>query len=344
MSDKCVVAVIGAGSWGTAIASMLATKAGSVRLWARVPQFAEVVRQRRENEKYLPGVPLPDNVEVTGNLAEAVAGVAFVVLAVPCVGVPSVCDALAQVLSSHAIIISATKGLHDESGLRPSQIIARACGGEERVAVLSGPNLAREVVSGIPTTTVMAASNVEVSRQAQVLFSTPTFRVYTNPDVVGVELGGALKNVIAIAAGINDGLGFGNNTKAALETRGLVEMTRLGVALGGKVETFFGLSGLGDLIATCASHHSRNHTVGWRLGQGESLAQIQASMNMVAEGVPTTQAALRRAREMQMDMPITEQVHAVLFEGKNPHQAVADLMGRQSKAEFDEDFSAWLGF
>jgi glycerol-3-phosphate dehydrogenase (NAD(P)+) len=335
------VAVIGAGSWGTAIAHLLAPKVREVRLWARSAELADIIRQQRTNEKYLPGVTLPENVGVTNQLADVVAGGEFVVLAVPCVGVPTVCECLAQVVSPMALIVSATKGLHNDSKLRPSQIITRACGGEERVAVLSGPNLAREVVSGIPTTTVIAASNAEVSQRAQVLFSTPTFRVYTNSDVVGVELGGALKNIIAIAAGINDGLGFGDNTKAALATRGLVEMTRLGVALGGKMETFFGLSGVGDLFATCASQHSRNHKVGFRLGRGETLAEIQASMTMIAEGVSTTQAAFHRARELGIDMPITEQIHAVLFEGKNPRQAVADLMSRQFKAESTEDYSPY---
>ncbi|MCS6861482.1 MAG: NAD(P)-dependent glycerol-3-phosphate dehydrogenase [Abditibacteriales bacterium] len=338
---KDILAVIGAGSWGTALAHLLAPKVREVRLWVRSAELADLIRQRRMNEKYLPGVTLPENVAVTSHLADAVAGVEFVVLAVPCVGVPTVCEALAPVVSPTAILVSATKGLHNDSGLRPSQIIAHTCGGAERIAVLSGPNLAREVVSGIPTTTVIAASNPEVSQRAQVLFSTPTFRVYTNSDVVGVELGGALKNIIAIAAGINDGLGFGDNTKAALATRGLVEMTRLGIALGGKLETFFGLSGVGDLFATCASRHSRNHHVGFRLGRGETLAEIQASMTMIAEGIPTTQAAFHRARELGIDMPITEQIHAVLFEGKNPRQAVADLMSRRSKAESTEDYSPW---
>lgn len=336
-----ILAVIGAGSWGTAIAHLLAPKVSEVRLWARSAELADLIRQHRTNEKYLPGVTLPENVNVTSQLADAVADVEFIVLAVPCVGVPTVCERLASVVSSTAIIVSATKGLHHDSGLRPSQIIARTCGGAERIAVLSGPNLAREVVRGIPTTTVIAAADAEVARRAQVLFSTPTFRVYTNSDVVGVELGGALKNIIAIAAGINDGLGFGDNTKAALATRGLVEMTRLGVALGGRMETFFGLSGVGDLFATCASQHSRNHQVGFRLGRGETLADIQASMTMVAEGIPTTQAAYHRARELSIEMPITEQIHAVLFEGKSPHQAVADLMSRRFKAESTEDYSPW---
>jgi glycerol-3-phosphate dehydrogenase (NAD(P)+) len=270
------------------------------------------------------------------DLAAAVAGAEMVTLAVPSQGMRETVRALRPHLAPQHFLISTAKGLEHDTGLRMTQVIAQelpepwgAC-----PACLSGPNLAAEVAAGIATTSVIACADRERARHAQQLFMQPTFRVYTNSDVVGVELGGALKNVIAIGAGINDGLGFGDNTKAALVTRGLAEITRLGVALGATAATFIGLSGIGDLVATCASRRSRNHYVGYHLARGRALADILAGMdNMIAEGVQTTRAAVRLAEREGVDMPITRAVRAVLFEGLAPFQAVRQLMTRDARDE-----------
>lgn len=329
------VAVLGAGSWGTALAYLLGLKGYSVRLWGRSSDLISRVKVARENDIYLPGVVLPESIMLTSSLEEALDGVLYVVTAPPCVGVRSLMEQSRPYLHPDARLISATKGLLEENARRPSEVILEQIGRSytPRTAVLSGPNLAREVVRGTPSTTVVACENVETAEAFQQLLTTPTFRVYTNQDIAGVELAGALKNIIAIGAGVSDGLGFGDNTKAALITRGLIEITRLGVILGGKAETFTGLAGMGDLFATCASNHSRNYRLGFRLAQGESLEQVAASTPMVAEGLPTTAAAIRFAEEHDIAMPITREVHAMLYESKEPRQAVADLMGRASKPE-----------
>lgn len=329
------VSVVGAGSWGTALAYLLGSKGYQVTLWARSAQLVDQTRLSRENATYLPGVVLPESITITQSLQEALEGTELVVMAPPCVGVRSVIREALPFLSDTAVLLSATKGLEEEGARRPSEMIAESLGSDaiERIAVLSGPNLAREIVRGIPSTTVIACDNGEVARRFQGVFSTPYFRVYTNADVAGVELAGALKNIIAIGAGVSDGLGFGDNTKAALVTRGLVEITRLGVALGAKAETFTGLAGMGDLFATCASNHSRNRRVGYRLAQGETLEQISASTRMIAEGVPTTAAAVRSAEEHGIEMPISREIYRMLFDGKDPRQAVTDLMTRAAKPE-----------
>jgi len=262
----------------------------------------------------------------------------MVVLAVPSRGMRETVRALRPHLAPQHYLISAAKGLEDDTGLRMTEIIAQELPQPwgAAPACLSGPNLAAEVAAGIATTTVIACADAAVARRAQQVFMQPTFRVYTNPDVVGVELGGALKNVIAIGAGINDGLGFGDNTKAALVTRGLAEMTRLGVALGAAAATFMGLSGIGDLVATCASRRSRNHYVGYQLALGRALDDILAGMDMIAEGVPTTRAAVRLAGQVGVEMPITRAVHAVLFEGMQPSEAVRSLMSRDPRDERED--------
>jgi len=329
------IAVLGAGSWGTALAYLLGRKGYNVTLWGRSPDLISRMCLSRENDVYLPGVVLPENIALTSSLEQALARSLYVITAPPCVGVRALMEKARVYLCAEARVLSATKGLLPDTAQRPSEVILENIGSGyvDRTAVLSGPNLAREVVRGIPTTTVIACGNLQTAEEFQQLFSSPTFRVYTNEDIAGVELGGALKNIIAIGAGVSDGLGFGDNTKAALVTRGLVEITRLGVALGGKAETFTGLAGMGDLFATCVSKHSRNYQVGFRLAQGENLAQIAQSTPMIAEGVPTTQAAMRYAMEHEIEMPITHEIYLMLFKGKDPRSAVADLMHRAAKQE-----------
>lgn len=331
MSAKPVIAVLGAGSWGTALAHLVAGK-GTTRLWARDQETAQHLTARGENVKYLPGVTL-QGIEICADLQAAVADAAWIVCAVPCSGVSVLGRTLHDLAPLHAILVSGTKGLHPENGLRASQLWHDEGWPSERYVCLSGPNLAREIAQGVPTSSVAASTDADAARRAQELFGTPSFRVYTNTDLIGVELGGALKNVVAIAAGMGDGLGFGDNAKAALMTRAWREMTRLAIALGAKQETLFGLSGIGDLFATCASPHSRNRTLGCFLAGGESLQQAQRDVAQVAEGVHTTRAALQLARQTGVELPVTEQVAAVLFEGRDPRRAVEALMSRQERDE-----------
>lgn len=328
------VAVVGAGGWGTALAVMLARAGRRVTLWARRPQHAARLAAQRVNEPYLPGIPIPAGVRVSADLEEA-AQAPFILLAVPSQAVRATWRALAPHLGVGHTVAIAAKGLEIGTGLRLSQVIASEPGPlpPSRIAVLSGPNHAEEVGRGLPTTSVVAASDPRTGEAWQELLMNSSFRVYTNDDVIGVELGGALKNVIALGAGISDGLGFGDNTKAALITRGLAEMARLGAALGARVLTFSGLSGMGDLIATCTSEHSRNARAGRAIGAGTPPEEVVAGTPMVIEGIPTCRAALQLARAAGVEMPITEAVGAVLFDGKPPRQAVSELMGRGPKDE-----------
>lgn len=332
------LAVIGAGSWGTALSWLLGSKGIPVRLWVYEPDLVETIARTRINEVYLPGVPLPESIRPTGDLDEALAGVRWLLVVVPCRWLRVTCRRMAVCLPEGATVISAAKGLEVGTGLRPTQVMEdewKACS-PMRLVALSGPNLARELVKGMPAATVVASADEQAAKGAQALLSAPAFRVYTNRDVAGVELGGGLKNIIAIGAGLNDGLGFGDNTKATLVTRGLAEMIRLGEALGARRETFYGLSGVGDLYTTCASRHSRNHTLGFRLGQGETLADITASTPMIAEGIDTTREAYRQAKVHRVEVPITEQIHAILFEGRSPRDAVTRLMAREARSESEE--------
>ncbi|MFQ6132212.1 MAG: NAD(P)H-dependent glycerol-3-phosphate dehydrogenase [Armatimonadota bacterium] len=331
------VAIIGAGSWGTALAVLLAGNGHRVGLWGRSPQLMAQMAADRQNAKYLPDAALPDLLTPTSDEAEALAGAAFVVFAVPSIGLRDIARRVAEHVPQQAVLASAAKGLEPETGQRMCEVIVEELpsGAEQRLVALSGPNLAVEVVKGIPTAAVAASASEAASAAVQDLFSSHTFRVYTSPDVAGVELGGALKNIIAIGAGINDGLGFGDNTKAALATRGLVEMARLVVALGGRPETLSGLAGVGDLMATCVSRQSRNWGVGYRLGQGESTEDILASMHMVAEGVHTTQAAKHLSDRLGVEMPITQELYQVIYHHKPPTDAVRDLMTRDRKQELD---------
>jgi glycerol-3-phosphate dehydrogenase (NAD(P)+) len=334
------VAIIGAGSWGTALAAVLGRAGIPVRLWGRRKELVARLSQQRANEQYLPGITLPNSVQPCEELGQAIDGAPTIVLVVPAVGMREQARRLGPLLNSSPLIISAAKGLEEDTGLRMSEVIAQEIpSAAECVVAMSGPNLAIEVARGIATTTVVACPDLALARRAQALLMQPSFRVYTNADIIGVEMGGALKNIVAIAAGSIDGLGFGDNTKAALVTRGLAEIRRLGVAMGARAETFGGLSGMGDMVATCASRHSRNHYVGFMLAQGKTLDQILAPMDQIAEGVPTTRAALALAQRASVEMPIAQAVHSVLFEGVPAKTAVAGLMTRAGKDELDEP---WL--
>jgi glycerol-3-phosphate dehydrogenase (NAD(P)+) len=327
------IATLGDGAWGTAIACLLAAKADHrVSLWSARPQNAEILRQKRENPRYLPGVSIPESVHLTGDLNEAIAGSDLWIIAVPTVYLRATLLQHGKVLSGPMPVVSLAKGIEIDTFLRPSEIIIEVIG-PRRLTVLSGPSHAEEVSRGLPATVVAASADFELARWVQQLFTTERFRVYTNFDVLGVELAGALKNVIGIAAGICDGLSLGDNAKSALVTRGLVEIARLGVALGAEHETFFGLAGLGDLITTCISRHGRNRFVGERLGKGQKLKDILASMEKVAEGVYTVKSVHERARQMGIDMPITTEVYRVCYEDKDARAAVSSLMMRDPRSE-----------
>jgi len=327
------VAVIGAGSWGTALARLAAARA-EVRLWAREPEVVEAVRDRGENTLYLPGHRLPETVVCTGDLTAVLEGAEVVIMAVPSHGFREVLRRARPDLPAAAPIISVTKGIEQESLKRMTEIVLDETGrAPDTVGVLTGPNLAREIADGQPAATVVAMSDGAAAETVQALFMGPTLRVYTNPDVVGCEAAGALKNVMAIAAGMAAGLAYGDNSTAALITRALAELTRLGVAMGGRPLTFSGLAGMGDLVATCYSPQSRNRQVGVALGRGRRLEEITAEMRMVAEGVKTTAAVLALASRRGIEMPIAAMVGRVLYEGCNPADMVAGLMGRAAKAE-----------
>jgi glycerol-3-phosphate dehydrogenase (NAD(P)+) len=319
--------IIGNGGWGTALGMVLAANGHRVTVWGPFEQEIQTIRAAGENSVYLPGVKLPSAMEWTSNPA-GVASADLIVLVVPSRFFRATLETFRPHLSPTSLIVSATKGLDETTGRRMSETALEVLG--RRIAVLSGPSHAEEVARGVPTAVTVAG---EQAAAIQRLFMGKTFRVYTSEDVIGVELGGTLKNIIAVAAGILDGIGLGDNSKAALMTRGLAEITRLGTALGARPETFSGLSGIGDLIVTCASRHSRNRSVGERLGKGESLQQILGGMKQVAEGIWNAKAARDLARKYGVAMPITEEVCAIVEEGKDPRQALKDLMSRDARAE-----------
>jgi len=328
------VVVLGDGGWGTALSIVLVDHGADVTLWSHDAAYAAEMAKTGRNRKFLPGVQLPPDVRVTADLAAAVSDCDIVFSVLPTPYLRSVMELLKPVHPAGVPVVSATKGIDTESLLRPTEIISDVLG-DVAVVVVSGPSHAEEVARRQPTTVVAASKDMGAARRVQDLLATDRFRVYTNSDAVGVEVGGALKNVISIAGGTVDGLGFGDNTKAALLTRGMVEMSRMGVALGGKRETFFGLSGIGDLITSCVSKHGRNRAVGDRLGRGESLESIVGSTEMVAEGVKTAQAVKRLCDKHRVEMPICTEVYNVLFEGKSAAAAVRDLMTRQLKDELE---------
>ena len=327
--------VIGAGSWGTALAVVLAEAGLPVTLWCNEPAQTETMRAARSNPEFLPGLAFPDAVTVTNDMAEA-AKHPLIVVVPPSKFVRSVAAQLAAVgPPPGAVLVSCSKGLEGHTGLRMSEVIAEVLPGHA-VAVLSGPSHAEEVGRRLATACVIGSADAVVAEALQKVFSLGWFRTYTSTDVAGIELGGAIKNVFAIAGGIVDGLGLGDNAKAALVTRGLTELVRLGVALGGRVETFMGLSGVGDLMVTCYSEHSRNHRVGQALGEGRTLAEVSASIgHMVAEGVPNTASIHEAARRAGVSTPIIDQVFAVLYENKAPSEALAELLSRSPRPEAD---------
>jgi len=328
------IAILGDGGWGTALGLFLLKQGHAVTLWGPFREYIECLRRERENKLFLPGVPLPETMHWTADRDEAVAGAEVVIMASPSKYYRSVLELFAGRLPSDCALLSVSKGLDAATHRRLTEIAGEVLG-HKSVAVLSGPSLAGEVARGMPTAVVIACADHSRAHALQNIMTSPRFRVYTSEDVVGVELGGVLKNVMAIATGVSDGLGFGDNTRAALMTRGLAEMTRLGVASGARPETFAGLSGLGDLIVTCTSRLSRNHLVGERLGRGETLDQIVASMSQVAEGVTNCAIVRALARERGVRTPITDEVHAMLHEGRSPAQAMQALMLRDARPERD---------
>ncbi len=334
------VGVVGAGSWGTALARLLGNKKHRVKLWAHRRKHAEKMNRDRENKAYLPGYPIGENVEVSSDLAEVVHGSKFLILAVPSHFFRSVFQKVVYLLEEEdnqlPILVSAVKGIEEKSLMTMSQVMSEELtGGSKKaeIVVLTGPSFAREVAAETPTAVSVASTNMRGAEAVQDLFVTPFFRLYRSGDLVGQELGAALKNVIAIATGIADGLGYGTNTRAALITRGLAEISRLGVKMGADPLTFSGLGGLGDLILTCTGDLSRNRTVGLKLGRGEKLKEILAEMDMVAEGVKTTRSAYDLAHRQDVEMPILTQVYKILYEDKPCRNAVISLMAREQKEE-----------
>ena len=325
-------AIVGAGGWGTALAVLWSKKGNEIILWGNNPDRAEKVRSTRENEEYLPGIKLPESIQVTSDIAHC-ADADLVVFVTPSVALRSVAQRLRAARStSEAILLSGTKGIEHGSGMRMSQVLEEIFP-QNTIAVLSGPNLAVEVSRDLPTATVLGCRNPECAEELQLHLGSERFRIYSSDETIGIELGGALKNVFAIAAGATDGLGLCDNSKAALVTRALAELLRLGTAMGGNPRTFYGLSGAGDLVATCFSQLSRNRRVGEKLGRGETLDQILASTHTVAEGIPTSKSAYECARRLDIETPIIDQIYSVLYEGKRPDQALQELLNRDPKAE-----------
>lgn len=326
------IAVIGDGGWGTTLAILLSNNGHEVSIWGAFPDYVEIVKKRRVNSKFLPGIKIPAPIKITAALDEAINNKDIVIVAVPSQYLRSVTEKLAAYKAEDKIFVSVTKGIENKTLKRMSEIM-RSLLGAARIAVLSGPTIAHEVAAGVPTTIVASSEDMALAKEMQAVFMTDRFRVYTNNDMVGVELGGSLKNIIAIATGISDALGFGTNAKAALLTRGLVEMVRLGIAMGAKRETFYGLSGLGDLTTTCISPYSRNRHFGEEIGKGRTLKQALKETEMVVEGVATTVSAYELAKKYKIDMPIVTEIHSVLYDNKDPKRAVHDLMTRSPKEE-----------
>jgi glycerol-3-phosphate dehydrogenase (NAD(P)+) len=329
------IAVLGAGSWGTTLAILLADNSHSVTLWSYREADVEVMRSTHENPDFLPGIPIPPAVVVTHDFEEALRKAEMVIGAVPSQYLRNVLSQARQHISPEVTIVNVAKGVENGTLMTMSEMISDVLPGHDpsKIATLSGPSHAEEVSRRIPTTVVVASSEIETARHVQRTFMMPYFRVYASNDIKGVEIGGSLKNVIAIAAGIIDGAQLGDNTKAAVMTRGIAEVARVGVALGAHVRTFSGLSGIGDLMVTCMSRHSRNRYIGVEIGKGKKLPEILAGMVMVAEGIATTQSAHDLARRVNVETPIVDQVHKILFEGKDPLKACHDLMTRDPKGE-----------
>ncbi len=337
-ADSAAIGVVGAGSWGTALAGLLAEKGYKIDLWAYETEVKRSIVQSRENRLYLPGVKLSPQVSASTELAEVVFEKELILIVVPSHHMRKVAQNAAPHLNPRAIVVSASKGIEEKTHLTMTGVLKQALpdGFAQRLAALSGPSFAREVAQQTPTAIVAASADPSVAMYVQHVFASPFFRVYTNEDVIGVELGGAVKNVIAIASGIVDGLGLGLNTRAALITRGLAEIRRLGIQLGANPHTFSGLSGMGDLVLTCTGALSRNHTVGKRIGEGRSLEEVLSEMRMVAEGVKTARSVYSLSKKIGVEMPISHAVYAVLYEGLSPREAVYRLMTRDLKDEMDD--------
>lgn len=331
------IGVIGAGSWGTTIANLLALKGYDVKLWVYEPDLCERMKLSRVNDIYLPGITLSSNIKPTNSLEEAASGAEIIVSAAPAQVVRKVMSQAVPFISEDAVIVSLSKGIEEGSLMLMSDLLRDVLpvGLHKNLCYLSGPSFAKEVAMQMPTAVVIASGNKEAADMAQDAFTTKYFRVYTHDDIEGVELGGAVKNVIAIAAGISDGLGFGYNTRAALITRGLAEISRLGVNMGANPLTFAGLAGLGDLVLTCTGELSRNRTVGFKIGQGMTLSEATEGMKMVAEGIATSRAVYDLSRRVNVEMPITEHVYKVLYEGMPAREAVISLMSRDPKKEME---------
>ena len=326
------IGVIGAGSWGTALAILLEKNGHHVTLWSHREEEAKELAKNREHKAKLPGVYIPDSIVITGNLEAALTEKEVIVFAVPSVAVRSTAKKVGSYVKKGQLIVNVAKGIEETTLMTLTDIIEEEIPGAKG-CVLSGPSHAEEVSRGLPTTCVVGAKDKETAEFLQNVFMSPVFRVYISSDILGIELGGALKNVIALAAGTADGLGYGDNTKAALITRGITEIARLGIAMGAKADTFYGLSGIGDLIVTCASKHSRNRKAGYFMGQGKSMQEAMNEVNMVVEGVYSAKAGLSLSQKYKVEMPIIEQVNKVLFEGKAPADAVRELMVRDKKIE-----------
>lgn len=339
MEKMCV---LGAGSWGSALALSLAKKGYEVSLWTLNEEQANKINKTKENIDYLPGILFPNNITVTTDLNQAIENSEIIVLAVPSQAIRSVCQKIKPYVKDKQILVDVAKGLEKVTGLRLSEVCKEELPNNPYVA-LSGPSHAEEVSRDIPTTVVVASESLEIAQKVQDIFMSPKLRVYTNPDVVGVELGGALKNIIAFGAGICDGLGFGDNAKAALMTRGIREISRLGVAMGASASTFAGLSGIGDLIVTCTSMHSRNRRAGILIGQGKSLEETLAEVKMVVEGITATEVAYDVAKKLNVDMPITNAIYSVLYGDMSPNEVAIELMMRNKTHEMEEIVHDGLG-
>lgn len=329
------IGIVGGGSWGTALALVLNTNNHQVDIWLRDNTQVEAILETRENKKYLPGVAIPEEIGVTSDIEKAIHKKDLIVLAVPSHAVRQTLNAYKHLIDKSQILLNVSKGIENDTLLRVSQIV-KAILPDNPYAILSGPSHAEEVARNMPTTVVVASEDMEVAKYIQDVFMGPYFRVYTNPDVVGVELGGALKNVIALGAGISDGLGYGDNTKAALMTRGIIEIARLGEKMGADRCTFGGLAGIGDLIVTCTSMHSRNRRAGILIGKGKKLTEVIEEVGMVVEGIKTTKSAYHLSIKHGVNMPITKEIYGVLYEGKDVKASVFNLMLRDKKHELED--------
>lgn len=328
------VGIIGGGSWGSALAVLLASKGIKTNIWLRSKEQVDKITRDKENMKYLPGILLDNNISVTSDINDTISGKEIVILAVPTQSVRATLTFIGDIVKKNQIIVNVSKGIETKSLKRISEVVKEIYP-DNAFCVLSGPSHAEEVALGIPTTVVSASKDKNVAESIQDLFTSPNFRVYTNPDVIGVELGGALKNIIALGAGISDGLGYGDNTKAALMTRGIYEMSKLGIELGADPDTFWGLSGIGDLIVTCTSMHSRNRRAGILIGKGYSLENAVKEIGMVVEGIKTTESTYSLAKSINTIMPITNEIYNVLYNGSNVEESVSRLMGRSKKHEME---------